>query len=362
MEFTDCRADAHIVERTSSGDSHRAVIAVNDDVGQGPVCHLRHMDLHGYRRNPVVLFQHDHTMPVGRTTDIRFDERERLVAQFEFLPNDTNADRVRNAWEQGFLNAASIGFRTLPRAAGELRERQVLKEWSIVAIPADEDALRSAGLGALLNRLASSIGDTTMDEQAIQRIIQRELTARGDASSDRLAGDIARTLATDMATAVSEAVRQQVADAFAERDRAQEAALEAQRREQEAVQTANRRAELIITARDLLPDSEDLTQLTDRQILERAVGSEVDRVADRDESYLRGVVDSIARRRRAAGDAYSAGAQTSPSTNGDARNARLADILNLPEREWRGTEAIDPDDVRAMNPLAMRGITRNRGQ
>ena len=55
---------------------------------------------------------------------------------------------MRNAWDQGFLRAASISWLPLesrPTDGGRLRDtRSELLEWSIVAVPADPDALRES--------------------------------------------------------------------------------------------------------------------------------------------------------------------------------------------------------------------------
>ena len=54
---------------------------------------------------------------------------------------------MRNAWEQGLLRAASIGFRPLessPNGRGGLSfTRWELLEWSLVAVPANAEAVRA---------------------------------------------------------------------------------------------------------------------------------------------------------------------------------------------------------------------------
>ena len=70
------------------------------------------------------------------------------MAEFEFLDDDPFAQRIRNAWDKGFLQAASISWMPLesrPAASGSLRDiRSELLEWSIVSVPADPDALRES--------------------------------------------------------------------------------------------------------------------------------------------------------------------------------------------------------------------------
>ena len=127
-------------------------IAVNDDVGDGKPLDIAGIRLDAYRENPVVLYAHDRTseLPVGRTTSIRRTNRG-LVADFEFLPNDERAQRVKNAWDKGFLRAASVGVR-------QTREGPELVEWSIVPVPADRDCVRGI-VQAMLDDLVVSGDD-----------------------------------------------------------------------------------------------------------------------------------------------------------------------------------------------------------
>ena len=114
------------------------------------------MDFSNYRKNPVVLFAHDYSgrtessgLPIGRTISLGRTQDGRIRADFEFLSGDPFADRVRNAWNRGFLRGASIGWRAIEarpsqRGRGLRVVKSELIEWSIVAVPADPDALRGA--------------------------------------------------------------------------------------------------------------------------------------------------------------------------------------------------------------------------
>ena len=71
-----------------------------------------------------------------------------VVAEFEFLSDDPFAQRVKNAWDKGFLQAASVSWlplETAPAPGGGWRDtRADLLEWSIVSVPADPDTLKEA--------------------------------------------------------------------------------------------------------------------------------------------------------------------------------------------------------------------------
>lgn len=108
--------------------------------------------LDNYRRNPVVLWAHDHKgLPVAKALSIEAVDGVGLRAQIQFPPRgvDEFADRVHSMWAAGFLNAASVGF--IPRAGnpnksggGNTFTEWELLEFSIVPVPANADALRLA--------------------------------------------------------------------------------------------------------------------------------------------------------------------------------------------------------------------------
>lgn len=120
------------------------------------------IDSTNYMKNPVVMYAHDYsTLPVAKTLELRADG-DALVARFQFPPDGTYefADTVRRMWAGGFLNATSIGF--IPksmvddngepikpganawRKANATIDKCELLEFSIVPIPANQEALRRA--------------------------------------------------------------------------------------------------------------------------------------------------------------------------------------------------------------------------
>lgn len=155
-----------IVQRSAAGANRRAVtIAANNRARATPDLDLAGLRFDNYRRNPVVMWAHDAVgrspsggLPIGRTLSIGRATDGGIVAEFEFLDDDPFAQRIRNAWDKGFLQAASISWLPLesrPAANGGLRDiRSELLEWSIVSVPADPDALRESHR-RMLNSLLS---------------------------------------------------------------------------------------------------------------------------------------------------------------------------------------------------------------
>ncbi len=145
-----------ILERGAVGSSRRSVtIAANDRARTAPELDLDGLRFDNYRRNPVVMWAHDSVgrspsggLPIGRTLSISRAPEGGIVAEFEFLEDDAFAQRIRNAWDKGFLQAASISWlplESVPAEGGVLRDtRAELLEWSIVSVPADPDALRES--------------------------------------------------------------------------------------------------------------------------------------------------------------------------------------------------------------------------
>ena len=136
------------------GSRYRITIAASEKVRQPPELDFEGLAFDNYLRNPVVMWAHDAVgrspsggLPIGRTLDLAKTASGGVVAEFEFLSDDPFAGRVKNAWDKGFLQAASVSWlpiETTPTSDGGWRDtRADLLEWSIVSVPADPDALRA---------------------------------------------------------------------------------------------------------------------------------------------------------------------------------------------------------------------------
>lgn len=164
----------NILERSAVDPTRRSVtIAANDRARSAPDLDLNGLRFDNYRRNPVVMWAHDSVgrspsggLPIGRTLAISRAPNGAIIAEFEFLENDAFAQRIRNAWDKGFLRAASISWLPLesrPANNGRLRDvRSELLEWSIVSIPADPDALRETHR-RMLDSLLSERGIVSLE-------------------------------------------------------------------------------------------------------------------------------------------------------------------------------------------------------
>lgn len=107
-----------------------------------------------FLRNPVLLWAHDYSsLPIGTVTALNVLEGKGVEARFRWLDGDPMAARVRNAWDQGVVRAASIGFKPLtwePLKAGYDITGWELLELSLVPVPANPEAVRTLkGLGLI---------------------------------------------------------------------------------------------------------------------------------------------------------------------------------------------------------------------
>lgn len=111
-------------------------------------------DLSQYKRNPIVLFGHDSTRPVGTATHVAV-EKGKLVSRLKLADEGTSADVdfLRKLVAQNIIRAVSVGF--LPGKSEIIRSetgdftgfrysQNALVEISLVSVPANPQALAVA--------------------------------------------------------------------------------------------------------------------------------------------------------------------------------------------------------------------------
>jgi len=106
-------------------------------------------DLEAYKKNPVVLWHHDTTIPPIAKSERVWVEDGKLKALAVFPAKGVHpfADTIHDLVEGGWLNGASVGFRPIEKAPtekGVAYKRQELYEWSILPVPSNREALREA--------------------------------------------------------------------------------------------------------------------------------------------------------------------------------------------------------------------------
>lgn len=131
------------------GDRQIRVVVSTGDVDRGgEVIDPAGIDFTAYRKNPVVLYQHDHDTPIARCVQIGVvNGRIEALAQFPPEGASSKSDEVYNLIKAGVLNAVSIGFipKTWEPIEGSKFSRRFTTceclEFSVVSVPANSNAL-----------------------------------------------------------------------------------------------------------------------------------------------------------------------------------------------------------------------------
>lgn len=155
------------VKATSENNIAQATISTAGRDREGDEIVSHGVDVQPFMRNPVVLWAHDYkSLPVGKATAVN-KGRDSLTATWQWAEGDEFAARVKNCWQQGILNAVSVGIRPkevepLPGRGGVRILTSELLEFSVVPVPANANALRrmkAAGLFSPLQRVSHALSE-----------------------------------------------------------------------------------------------------------------------------------------------------------------------------------------------------------
>lgn len=174
-----------IVHKTvaSSGDGMEFVLSDATVDRYGDVVEPGGWDLRNFKKNPIALFGHSGSFPIGKWSNLRV-EGGKLIGKLNLASRGTSAriDELISLVEQGILRAVSVGFRPLaaepidpdkPWGAQRYTKSELL-ETSLVSIPANPAAL---ALAKSLN-LSSETMSLAFGEQATS--VRRDVSATGE--------------------------------------------------------------------------------------------------------------------------------------------------------------------------------------
>jgi hypothetical protein len=145
------------VAKMASPRTFRFTLSTADPDRDGDSIDPRGWKLDEYKRDPRILWAHQHTVPAIARSSYIGVVGNKLVADAEFPPRGIYpfADSIHDLVAEGYITTASVGFR--PEDASQSRTRsgmdyhsQTLLEWSIVNVPVLpqarlENAIASAG-------------------------------------------------------------------------------------------------------------------------------------------------------------------------------------------------------------------------
>jgi HK97 family phage prohead protease len=154
----------------ATGDNHlaQATISTAGRDREGDEIVSSGVDVQPFLRNPVVLWAHDYkSLPVGRATAVN-KGRDSLTASWQWADGDAFAERVKHCWQQGILNAVSVGIR--PKEVERLSDGTGVKiltsellEFSVVPVPANAEALRRMKAAGLLSSSSFAARDGVLE-------------------------------------------------------------------------------------------------------------------------------------------------------------------------------------------------------
>lgn len=146
------------VEVKEVDDKERTITAIGSKEfvdRDGDIVKIDGINLKNYKKNPVVLLNHNyHDFPIAKAVGRKaWKEDNRLMFKIQFAPDDSNpkSDIAYKLYKGGYMSAFSIGFipnfekveypEKHPKGARRIFHESELLEISAVSVPANAEAL-----------------------------------------------------------------------------------------------------------------------------------------------------------------------------------------------------------------------------
>lgn len=134
-------------------DEVEVIVSTGQLARDGHIFEPAGADLDNYRKNPIVLWQHDPMHPVGRAEQIQV-AGDKIVARIKFAPAGVShkADEIRGLVKSGIVSGVSVGMEPIdaepldpkkPRG-GQRVTRWEMLECSFCSVPVDTEATVTA--------------------------------------------------------------------------------------------------------------------------------------------------------------------------------------------------------------------------
>jgi HK97 family phage prohead protease len=151
--------------------TYRFIVSTDDEDRDGDIVKQEGWDFNEFNQNPIALLQHNHAQPVGKwsnmTTRKRANGGYETVADLTLAPPVSDILKYANALvEAGILNATSVGFAVKAfekrkdasgkPTKGHVIHKAVLREVSLVSVPANQNAIRIAKSMAISDEVLKS--------------------------------------------------------------------------------------------------------------------------------------------------------------------------------------------------------------
>lgn len=176
--------EVEFVVSTNAWDSHGERINVDG------------IDIKDFKKNPVVLWGHDgFNLPIAKATKV-WKESGKLMARAKFYLKDDFARKVYEYILDGYLNAVSIGGMVQEWGTDGLTiDKLLMKEFSVVSIPANQEALVAA---------KSMDGNQKAELRALANAYARKMLAEGNDELTKNIDVLETLVATLKEVAISE--------------------------------------------------------------------------------------------------------------------------------------------------------------
>lgn len=170
--------------KAAGSDVYSFVASDESEDGHGDVIVASGWDLKRYKRNPVVLFGHDHYTPVGYSTRTAL-EGKKLMSDIRLAKEGTSEfiDTLRKLVDQKIVRAVSVGFR-ITKDPVPIRDKEdhitgfkfdgtELLEISLVSVPANANALQVAKAWGTSERTMQRLfaPDATVQQAQVRKSI-----------------------------------------------------------------------------------------------------------------------------------------------------------------------------------------------
>ena len=132
---------------------------------QGEVVKQSGWDLKNFKKNPILLYMHDHTKPIGKATRVWLDKATNKLMFKGFISEATEELRgYKQLMADGILNSFSVGFRPTEMDGNQITKSELF-EISLVSVPANPEARLLA---------VKSLENAGFDSKVINKVVGDE--------------------------------------------------------------------------------------------------------------------------------------------------------------------------------------------
>lgn len=134
-----------VISEKSEG-SFTAIASTEATDRHGEIVKQDGWDLKNYKQNPILLYMHDHSMPLGKATRVWIEKasgKAKLMFKGVISTATDYGKAAKQLMDEGILNTFSVGFR-INEMDGNTITKAELHEISLVSVPANPEARRLA--------------------------------------------------------------------------------------------------------------------------------------------------------------------------------------------------------------------------